>query len=277
MPNVALTGIPRSGTTLSCFLLNKLPDVVALHEPLSVRQLAGEDHAGLCRSVQAAMAETRESLLTRGVAISKHRDGRVPDNPIAGKRSGAETRERIITGRDEIRVEKPLTPDFTLVIKHPAAFTGMLGTLVAQQVPAFAVIRNPLSVLSSWQTVPFNVRDGRARAAERVVPALARALDAIPDVLDRQIHLLSWFFEQYRTHLTEEQMVRYEDVIASGGSVLARITPAAASLAEPLESRNTSSMYDPKRMREIGDRLLAAEGAFWHFYTRESVEALLAA
>jgi hypothetical protein len=35
--NVVLTGLPRSGTTLVCRLLNKLPDTVALHEPLSWR------------------------------------------------------------------------------------------------------------------------------------------------------------------------------------------------------------------------------------------------
>jgi hypothetical protein len=32
--DVVLTGLPRSGTTLTCHLLNKLPDTVALHEPM---------------------------------------------------------------------------------------------------------------------------------------------------------------------------------------------------------------------------------------------------
>ena len=30
--NIVLTGLPRSGTTLACRLLNLLPDTVALHE-----------------------------------------------------------------------------------------------------------------------------------------------------------------------------------------------------------------------------------------------------
>lgn len=32
--DIILTGVPRSGTTLACLLLSKLPDVVALNEPM---------------------------------------------------------------------------------------------------------------------------------------------------------------------------------------------------------------------------------------------------
>jgi len=34
--NVLITGTPRSGTTLICSLVNKLPDTVAVHEPTNV-------------------------------------------------------------------------------------------------------------------------------------------------------------------------------------------------------------------------------------------------
>ena len=33
--NIVLTGLGRSGTTLTCHLLNKLPDTVALAEPIA--------------------------------------------------------------------------------------------------------------------------------------------------------------------------------------------------------------------------------------------------
>lgn len=39
--NVVLTGLPRSGTTLACRLLNLLPDTVALHEPIAPGRFAG--------------------------------------------------------------------------------------------------------------------------------------------------------------------------------------------------------------------------------------------
>ena len=37
--DILLTGIPRSGTTLCCSLLNRLPDVLALVEPLDMSAL----------------------------------------------------------------------------------------------------------------------------------------------------------------------------------------------------------------------------------------------
>ena len=46
-PCMLLTGLPRGGTTLACELLNHLPDVRALDEPMDpnrlLRDAAGED------------------------------------------------------------------------------------------------------------------------------------------------------------------------------------------------------------------------------------------
>ena len=52
------------------------------------------------------------------------------------------------------------------------------------------------------------------------------------------------------------------------------ITPAAAVLARPLASRNRSPIYGADRLRELGQRLLQREGAFWRFYSRDEVQAL---
>jgi hypothetical protein len=48
-----------------------------------------------------------------------------------------------------------------------------------------------------------------------------------------------------------------------------------ATLDEPLQRQNTSSLYDPARMMRIGERLLKTDGAQWKFYSKESVEGLL--
>ena len=40
MHNLLLAGIPRSGTTLACALLNRLPNVAALPEPMDVTAFA---------------------------------------------------------------------------------------------------------------------------------------------------------------------------------------------------------------------------------------------
>ena len=64
--------------------------------------------------------------------------------------------------------------------------------------------------------------------------------------------LLSWFFAKYRDHLPPSSIIRYEDMVASGGKVFSAVTPTADRLAEPLESRNANPSYDWKRLRKAG-------------------------
>jgi len=68
------------------------------------------------------------------------------------------------------------------------------------------------------------------------------------------------------------RIVRYEDVITSGGAALASITPKARTLDVQLENKNRS--YDVATMRGLGERLVASEGAYWRFYSRSSVAEL---
>jgi len=79
------TGIPRSGTTLTCHLLNKVANTVALHEPLVWTDYPDlTDHEAVCDGVNRFFAETRRSLLTDGTAMTQHVEGEVPDNPMGG-------------------------------------------------------------------------------------------------------------------------------------------------------------------------------------------------
>ena len=55
------------------------------------------------------------------------------------------------------------------------------------------------------------------------------------------------------------------------------IDPDAAALAEPLESRNTSKLYDAGLVRRLADPLLDDESIYGGFYDRADVEQLCAA
>jgi hypothetical protein len=272
--NVLITGTPRSGTTLTCHLLNKLPDTVALHEPMTIRQLAeSNDHEDVCRSIKRFCDEQRESIHERGRAISKNVGGAITDNHVGASRTEAGLRQSIAS-KGEIIIDKQLSQDFMLIIKHPAAFTAVLEGLV-KHFPVYAVVRNPLATLAAWSSVAFRVQRGYASAAERLNPGLRAKLAAIDNNLDRQIYLLGWFHGQYRRCLPDQSIIRYESVIESGGRALSIVQPEAKDLNELLESRNTSEHYDYQGMLRIGERLLDSEGAYWEFYTKESVERLL--
>ena len=295
--DVVIAGIPRSGSTLACHLLNRFPDAVALHEPFSLSGLRrwpglpfGSERALL--GVEGFFAAARASLRERGEVISKHADGVIPDNPIGEGGRGAASlrtlvrralrrlgggrvlrRGRVVRGL--VRVGKPLSDDFLLCVKHPSIFTGLLPHLM-DHYPCFATVRNPVAVLGSWNSIEFAVSDGRSRAAERLDPSLRRQLDRCATRGERQLRLLEWYFERIASWLPPARILRYEDVVATGGTLLARIAGTTAPVHRPLESRNRSSDYDAALVLELGERLLSAPGAWSAFYPLESLERLLA-
>jgi len=271
--NVILTGIARSGTTLACTLLNRLPDTVALHEPMSPRMLLGlPSAAAVGDSIAAFLAVQRQTLLERGEAVSRGRDGTIPDNPYGAAAGPGGLRQSVVQ-EGVVRFSKPLRRDFRLVIKHPSCFTALLGSLVGR-FPCFAIIRNPLSVLLSWQTTEANWNDGRQPAAEIFDDRLRHRLDSAPDRIGRQLVMLAWSFEQYARHLPTEAVIRYEDLIDSGGGALAGIDSDARQLGLPLENRNANSLYGGGFVEEVTTRLAASSGAQWDFYSREAVAAV---
>jgi glycosyltransferase involved in cell wall biosynthesis len=270
--NVIITGLPRSGTTLSCHLLNKLQNVVALHEPMPIRRLKGLDEVRFVEDTVAFFERQRRMIREEGVASSKTQDGKVPMNPLADKDAEG-VRQRQLNGKT-LEIANVTSDDFDLCIKHPTLFTARLHQL-RPHFDCYALVRNPLSVLLSWRDSGMPIASGKSGAIETLHPALADRLAAMTDVVDRQIALIDFFFSQYRDH-TPGNVIKYEDVIATGGRELARIAAAAATLDEPLSSRNRRAIgEDPEAIR-IAETLLKSDNACWDFYRREDVEQLLA-
>ena len=273
--DIILTGIARSGTTLSCSLLNKLPQCVALHEPMNPAKLVGLDFpdAYLAR-VASFFAEQRVSLLGSGTAVSKARDGRVPDNPFGSAPATAGLRPSTVKNQ-EVHFEKRLRPDFRLVVKHPNFFTATLTTLLTRYA-CYAIVRNPLAALLSWHSIQAPVNDGHLPYGEAFDAGLKADLAAEPDRLGRQLIILKWYYSRYATLLPRDHVIRYEELVSSGGRALAVIDPDAAALVEPLESRNTSKLYDAGLVRRLADPLLDDESIYGGFYDRADVEQLCA-
>jgi hypothetical protein len=274
--NVVLTGLPRSGTTLTCHLLNKLPNTVALLEPIEPGRFAGllPDREAVADAMERWFRRSRRRALKKGVVVTRHVGGVIPDNPFEASKPEKEPR-RWLASKGRIGVGKNLEHDFFLVVKDPPMFTALLPVL-AQRFPTFAVVRNPLAVLASWNSVDIPARHGRVPKAELYDPELARRVAAIEDRLGRQLALLDWWCGRFEQFLPGDHIIRYEDLVASGGEALVGIVPAAAGLDEPLSGRNANELYDRNDVVEIGQRLLESDGAYWRYYTRESVEELLA-
>jgi hypothetical protein len=272
--NIVLTGPGRSGTTLACHLLNKLPDALALAEPITPGKFEHlmPDVEAVCDGIERFYRRMRRTALTRGTVISKHVGGLVPDNTKAVVDG---TRQRVAE-RGEITIGKGLKPGFYLAVKQPGLFTALLPALV-QRFPCYAIVRNPLAKLASELTL--TGRKGarpKPPAGQRYDPGLAALLKkADSDPLRRKLAVLDYYFARYAEYLPPEHIVRYEDIVRSGGKALGAMVPSADLLDEPLELRNLNPLYDRDDMLRIGERLLASEGAYWLYYPKESVEALL--
>lgn len=266
-----LTGVPRGGTTLACRLLGQAADTVALFEPMPVDRLPTDPDAA-CAAIADFADDARRSLLRDGTAPSKVQGGNVPDNPFAAPEPGGSQR-RLLVEQARLVLDRPPAPGFTLVVKHNAAFTALLPRLAARW-PVVALVRQPLAVLASWQTVPVPVSEGRVPAGERLDPALANALAGEPDRLRRQLIVLDWCFSRY-AQLPTEAVLRYEDMIATGGRALYRAAGVVGP-NQPLSPRNASPVYRQLDLETLADALRSCDGAWLPWYDARSIGAALA-
>jgi hypothetical protein len=274
--NIVLTGPGRSGTTLTCFLLNKLPDAVALSEPIAPGKYADRmpDHEAVADGIEEYYRDMRKMALGQGLVVSKHVGGMVPDNS-KGMKDGV--RQRIVD-KGKIPVGKELRPDFYLAIKQPGMFTALLPTL-AKRLPSFAIIRNPLAIMLSTSTLQQNKTRKSRSAKVTYDPQLGKRLDENKkegaDKIGQRLLRFHHAFERYQRSLPESHIIRYEDICSSRGKALKVIVPSAGQLDEPLENKNLNPLYPRDKVFRFGERLLESEGAYWNFYSREDVEEIM--
>jgi hypothetical protein len=271
MPDLALTGVPRGGTTLACRLLGQAQDTLALFEPMSVESLP-QTSAAAADAVADYFVSVRAQVLRERRAPSKQREGQVPDNPVGDRLLGMTTRP-FHAELGEIAVDKPLSARFHLVIKHNAAFIALLPDLV-NRMPVLGVVRHPLAVLASWHSVDLPVSHGRLPAGERLDCALAERLDRTPDVLQRQLIILDWCFDRLHRYLPSKHLLRYEDIVADGGAGLQVAAGVDASPAHVLHDRNANAQYDRTAIVRLADALLGQPGAWMSFYDQAAVRTL---
>ena len=265
-----LSGIPRSGTSLCCRLAGGLPDLAALSEPLRPHDQI-EDGSGprnACVRIETLVGRIRTRILAERRAPSIEFGSRLDDHLAASGHTDKGGLRRLRAEWGEIPIDKPLSARFGLLVKHNALFAALLPRLAAS-FPFLALVRNPLAVLASWQTVDLPVHRGRIPMGERFDPELRRTLDGEPEPLRRQIVVLNWFFARYRAHLPPERVIRYEELVGSGGQALFRLLGYAGAGSVTLKTRNDSALYDKVMTGTLLEALLESGGPWTHFYTPE--------
>lgn len=262
--DILLTGVPRSGTTLACRLLNQVSDVVALNEPLEPAIFA--DRSSALDNLEGALSSIRKELGRTGEAPSRHREGRFTDNNFS---SGPGPRELIVK-RSMLSFGPPRPGPFTLVLKHNAEFTQLLPEL-SRRYSVFALIRNPLAVWISWCTVSIAASRGQLSKSDRLSPDLHSSLQKIPDLTARQQFILDWYFRQFQ-YLPSDHILRYEDLMETGGTCLQQVVGQVVPRDPDLAVHDQWPPGGPEEAARLRDALLRHPGAWSEHYTSGDVE-----
>ncbi|WP_416305710.1 sulfotransferase domain-containing protein [Neptunicella sp. SCSIO 80796] len=210
-----ITGIPRSGTTLCCKLLNQRNDTVALHEPINPATVP--DSFGPAQAVTEIQQQIKkfDTAIQHGLPFAHGDQGGLDiDNPVGNEQQHGI--RKVVAKRGEIQLAPRASGSYQLIVKQNALFTALLP-LLSLHYPMLCIVRNPVDVLLSWMTVDLPVNRGHIPAGERFSPELCENLKN-KNCLQRQLEIYQWFINQFSQ--SSLPIVRYEDVLKSDGSLL---------------------------------------------------------
>ena len=137
--NLVITGIPRSGTSYVCALLNSVENTVLVNEPLEAMQFLRNDSS---RTLTEYYADTRDNIV-KGVPIqNKIVDGKFIED----------------TNENDVRnYYVPAVKDASFVFGSKNTFIYLVCLeKIRQQLPDAAIlacIRHPYDVIASWKRV----------------------------------------------------------------------------------------------------------------------------
>jgi len=243
MPNLIITGLPRSGTTLAAAVIDQAPDTLCLSEPnghvdLMSSAASPEDFVTkLCQEFDAV----RRIILGGGSVLDRRRADGAPitnyfSDPLPDGR-----REAVLTTCAVTR--SGLSADFMLGVKHNALYSAVLPEIVQSgRFRVITIVRDPVPVLMSWQTIDVPISRGRLPAGERFWPELAALGTADIDLTDKQIGICDLLLCRFAQLAGRIAVIPYEAFVADPAQLL-----AAAGIREPAPSRIFGITRPPSR------------------------------
>ena len=139
VPELIITGFPRSGTSYVCNLLHRFDNCVVLNEPDGISRPLRKEPIPF--GVGTFYRDQRREILEGRPIKNKLKDGKVTD-------------ETMEANEQTEYVPQVATPDFVLGAKSPLGFLSRLSAVRRAMPHARIVVcvRNPVDVLASWKT-----------------------------------------------------------------------------------------------------------------------------
>jgi len=238
--NLAITGLPRSGTSLLCKLLNAEANIAAINEPEEVfriflRQwweLRHKSDKHRAEQVRNYYQQLRSSLLA----------GQTIANKVADD-------TRITDQRKAWRPEVGNAEDFVLITKNTLVYTCNIDTLHQCEIQTTALVRHPYDSIASWQSSKqpnlAHLRKGELVAAKRSAPASFSAAQlALLKELERQPIAslarlcLVWNFlvTQYLERQELVNILSYESLVSDPAAAVGSVLPDRTTVVAKSDS-----------------------------------------
>lgn len=267
---IMLMGIPRSGSTLSCNILNNYENTIALLEPMNAFNINSDLQDDAYVFIDNFVKTARDNAISFNKILTKHINGVIPTNTISNNKDESLRKQIIQDG--EVELKKTITENFTLIIKHNAFFVSIIDDL-KYRYTCYAIIRNPLSVLCSWNSVDLPVNQGYIPAGQKFDKKLDEKLQNTNNKLERQIIILNWFFERIYKNIDQDKIIRYEDITINPELVFDRLSynNTLNTPIEVLKNRNNNSLYSGINIQKLYKRLLESDGYYLKFYSTNDI------
>ena len=278
--DLIVTGIPFSGATLACTLLHRLPEVVAIDEPVALNELLDVDKSNFpYPSVIDYVEGIRYALMNRRTnAYRQNFHALFSRVPLRLRYPRPAPPDLDLT--EIVSLDKQLPPTFTLAVKCMNLFAWGLPDL-RRHFRCCVVVRNPLAILAAWRAQDNLLREGRVPEVEAVDPTLAKRLAAAKNHRERRLTLLDWYFDRLTDVSDEKHIQRYEDIVDSNGASLATVLPSARAIPSlpgvPLQDGNRKVQRDLNAAAKDFEELIERQDhACWKLYRPDEVNELLA-
>ena len=263
-PFLIMTGIPRSGTTLTAALVDRLEDTLCLNEPPRYYPWVegAEDKADFLRMFTADLQNMYKVLESGGkVSDRREKDGTMPENYFDENGQRRQFGFRSVGRPDRKR-------DLLLCVKHNEVFTAVLPELAEREdVQIIAIVRNPIPTMLSWQAREIPLKYGHLTVGYRFWPEAKAIEEAGGLIIDIQAKMFELYCARYWSMRDRITVIRYEDLMANPG-VLEEATGRKIQGEVNIRSQNKklSDRYGDARVSKMKELIQKHFSAVYNYY-----------
>lgn len=254
--SIAVTGIPRGGTTLLGSLISCLENAYCISEPMAIEEqlhLSDTPEDFLART-QAFFEAQRNAIITTGKVLNRvGKDGRPITNYFRRIDNKSMVNEYVET-EDVVAVRDE---KFILAVKHNAHFLSILPLLCnTQEISVIGIVRHPIPTIMSWRSLDLPISNGRLPSGEKYWPELFAIANSGGDLLLKQVMIYELIATRLLAYRERMHLLCYESLINDPGQLSGLLSQQFKD-STAYQSKNRNIEYNWEEVRKISAALKA--------------------